>query len=261
MKTDKEVRALMTLLDDPDTDVYDTVASKILHYGRDIIPTLEHFWEVTPDEAVQGRIEDLIHRVHFQDLEAEFADWARSSRPELLRGAILIAKYQYPQLNVPHILNQFDIIRKNVWLELNNMLSPVEQVNVFNSILYSYYKLQGHELTAREPKHFFINQVLESRNGNAFSIGVLYLALCEMLDITLFAVDIPRQFIFGFLHIVPDLFQSFTASFSRVQFFVDPLNGTIYSQNDVEAYLNRLNVTNRLRCYEAIDNKTIISTI
>ena len=56
MKTDRELNALMLLLDDPDNDVYDTVASKILDYGRSAIPTLEQFWEVSPSEDLQSRI-------------------------------------------------------------------------------------------------------------------------------------------------------------------------------------------------------------
>ena len=156
MQQNKEIKALLRLIDDPDDEVYDTVAEKLMRYGKDIIPNLEELWEVTIDESVQERIEQLIHRVHFQDLQDEFLEWSNSKNPELLRGAILVAKYQFPEINIPSILTQFDQIRRNIWLELNNYLTPLEQVNVFNSILYNYYKLQGHELTEREPKYFFI---------------------------------------------------------------------------------------------------------
>src|SRR5579872_2530650 len=199
MQSNKEITALLRLIDDPDDEVYDTVASKLLHYGKEIIPNLEQLWEVTADENVQERIEQLIHRVHFNDLQQDFMEWSRSKNPELLRGAILVARFQFPDLNVPAILTQFDQIRRNIWLELNNYLTPLEQVNVFNSILYNFYKLHGHELTEREPKYFFINQVLESKQGNAYTLGVLYLSLCELLDIPIFAVDIPRQFVFAYI--------------------------------------------------------------
>jgi hypothetical protein len=92
----KEITALLRLIDDPDEDVFGTVAEKLLHYGREIIPNLEQLWEVTLDESVQERIEFLIHRVHFQDLQQELFEWSHSKNPELLRGAILVAKYQFP---------------------------------------------------------------------------------------------------------------------------------------------------------------------
>ncbi len=258
MEPNNEIRALLVLMDDPDNEVYDTVASKLLNYGREIIPTLEQLWEVTPDEAVQTRIEDLIHRVHFQDLQLEFAEWSRADQPELLKGAILVAKFQYPQLNIPAILAQFDQMRKNVWLELNNYLSPIEQVNVFNSILYSFYKLKGHELSEREPKYFFINHVLESHQGNSYTIGILYLALCEMLDIPIFAVDVPRQFIFAYIQVLPHLFNVGEPVSQNAQFYIDPVSGVVYSQKDVDAYLKKINAMDRDMYLTPILNKRII---
>jgi len=235
-----EIYALLRLIDDPDDEVFDTVAAKLVHYGREIIPRLEQLWEVTEDEAVQERIEMLIHRVHFQDLQADFLEWSSSRQPGLLKGAILVARYHYPDLNVPAILSQFDRMRRNIWLELNNYLTPLEQVNVFNSILYNYYKLQGHELTERDPQLFFINHVLDSRQGNAYTFGILYLALCELLDIPIFPVEVPRQFIFAYIDTLHPFFAPDAEGEQQVQFYVDPLNGMVYTQNDVDAYVKKI---------------------
>lgn len=258
MQANKEISALLQLIDDPDNEVFDTVAAKLLHYGKDIIPNLEQLWEVTVDEDVQERIESLIHRVHFQDLQQEFFDWSHSKNPELLRGAILVAKYQFPDLNIPSILSQFDQIRRNIWLELNNYLTPLEQVNIFNSILYNYYKLQGHELTEREPKYFFINQVLESKQGNAYSLGVLYLALCELLDIPIFAVELPRQFVFAYIDTLHHFYKQDDEGVQQVQFYIDPLNGMVYTQKDVDTYLKKINASGRENYFTPILSKRII---
>jgi hypothetical protein len=258
MQNSKEISALLQLIDDPDDEVFDTVAEKLLNYGREIIPKLEQLWEVTADENVQERIESLIHRVHYNDLQGEFLEWSKSKSPELLRGAILVAKYQFPDLNIPSILTQFDQIRRNVWLELNNYLTPLEQVNVFNSILYNYYKFQGHELTEREPKYFFINQVLESKHGNSYSLGVLYLALCELLDIPVFAVDLPRQFVFAYIDTLHHFYKQDDASEQHIQFFVDPINGMVYTQRDVDTYLRKINASDRESYFAPLTSKRVI---
>lgn len=254
----KDINALLRLIDDPDNEVYDTVASTLLNYGREIIPSLEQLWAVTEDEGVQERIELLIHRVHFNDLQHDLLEWSNAKHPELLRGAILVAKFQFPDLNVPAILSQFDHIRRNVWLELNNYLTPVEQVNVFNSILYSFYKLQGHELTERDPKYFFINQVLENRQGNSYTIGVIYLALAEILDIPIFAVDVPRQFIFAYIDTMYNLFDPAYTGSSQVQFYVDPISGMIYTQQDVDNYLHKIKAENMGSIRSPMQNRQII---
>ena len=258
MQQNKEISALLTLIDDPDDEVFDTVAEKLLNYGKEIIPNLEHLWEVTEDQSIQERIETLIHRVHFQDLQHDFLEWSRSRHPELLRGAILVARYQFPDLNVPAILSQFDQVRRNVWLELNNYLTALEQVNVFNSILYNYYKLQGHELTEREPKHFFINQVLESKQGNAYSIGVLYLALCELLDIPIFAIDLPRQFVLAYVDTLHHFYSPDDEGVQQIQFYVDPINGMVYTQKDVDTYLLKINAHDRDQYFTPLLSKRVI---
>ncbi len=258
MRSDKEISALLRLIDDPDNEVYDTVASKLLNYGKEIIPNLEQLWELTADEEVQERIELLIHRVHFEDLQEDFVTWSNATNPEILRGAILLARFQFPDLNVPAILTQFDQLRRNIWLELNNYLTPIEQVNVFNSILYNFFKLQGHELTEREPKYFFINQVLDSKQGNSYTIGILYLALCEMLDIPIFAVDVPRQFIFAFIDVIHNIFSPEDEAIQQIQFFIDPLSGMMYTQKDVDSYLKKINATERETYFAPLLNKRIM---
>ncbi|MBA3829769.1 MAG: hypothetical protein H0X33_12585 [Taibaiella sp.] len=258
MQQNKKITALLGLIDDPDDEVYDTVAMQLLHYGKEIIPNLEKLWEVTADEIVQERIEQLIHRVHFQDLQHDLLEWTRSEHPEILRGAIIIARYQFPDLNVAAILTQFDQIKRNIWLELNNYLTPLEQVNVYNSILYNYYKLQGHELTERDPKYFFINQVLESKQGNAYSLGIIFLALCELLDTPIFALDIPRQFVFAFIDTIHPYFASETSTIQQIQFYIDPLNGTIYTQKDVDTYLRKINAHERESYFTPLLAKRII---
>ncbi|MCF8449434.1 MAG: transglutaminase-like domain-containing protein [Taibaiella sp.] len=258
MLPDKEINVLLQLIDDPDVEVYDTVAARLIGFGKEIIPRLESIWGATPDQVVQERLEILIHRVYFNDLQQELMEWNRSKHPELLRGAILIAKYRFPDLNVPALLTQFDRIRKNIWLELNNYLTPLEQVNVLNSILYNYYKLQGHELTERNPAHFFINQVLDSKQGNSYSIGIIYLAVCEMLDIPVFAVDVPRQFIFAYIDTLHSFFSHDPDGVQQIQFYIDPISGMAYTQNDLEVYLRKINATDRGSNFKPLSTRRII---
>jgi hypothetical protein len=259
MWQDKEVFALLQLIDDPDGEVYETVASRLLDYGKVIIPNLEQLWEVTEDEAVQSRIERLIHRVQFHDLEKDFIDWTEQRHPSLLIGAILVARFQYPDLHPASILTQVDAIRRNIWLELNNYLTPLEQINVFNSILYSYYRLQGHELSSRDPNHFFINLALESKQGNGYTIGVIYLALCEMLDIPIFAVDIPRQLVFAYIDAWhPFLHPERDQDAGQITFFVDPINGSVYTRKDIEAYLHKIGARDKDQYFVPLDSKRVI---
>ena len=258
MSATGEINALLELLDDPDEEVFFVVVNKLKEHGSAVLPRLESFWETTPDEELQRRIEILIHQLHFNDLRRDFIEWASQESPELLRGAILVARYYYPGLREPEILAQFDQFRRSVWLELNNYMSPLEQVHVFNTVLYQHYHLQGHELGEHNCKHFYINDLFESKQGNGFTIGVVYLSICELLDIPIFAVDIPRQFIFAYIDTVHQFAYPDKEGETQVQFYLDPATGILYSGKDVMAYLQKIGVTDMLCCYIPISSKRVI---
>ena len=165
MQENREISALFTLIDDPDEEVFSTVSERIVHYGCSIIPNLENLWENSTSDDVQDRIEMLIHRLHFSDLVNDLTEWRDSAYHDLLLGSLLISKFQYPELHTTPVLQEIEKIRRNVWLELNSYLTPLEQANVISSILYNYYNLKGTEVSYINPDHFLINKVLQSKKG------------------------------------------------------------------------------------------------
>ena len=124
MSQDKEISALFRLIDDPDEYVYGTVSEKILSFGKDIIPQLEQLWEKIEDEQTQERIEMLIHRVHFRDLTQEFIKW-KDEDGSLINGALIVARYNYPEMQAISLLQEIEKIRRNTWLELNSYLTSI----------------------------------------------------------------------------------------------------------------------------------------
>ncbi|HNP49964.1 MAG TPA: hypothetical protein PKL85_14060, partial [Bacteroidia bacterium] len=73
-----EVDALIRLLDDSDTEIYQHIEDKLIHYGKDVIPILESAWSSSMDAIMQQRIEAIIHKIQFEDLQHELRVWAHS---------------------------------------------------------------------------------------------------------------------------------------------------------------------------------------
>ncbi len=225
MLENKEISALFHLIDDPDEEVFSTVTERIISHGRAIIPNLEYLWENSADESVQERIEMIIHKLHFRDLVEEFTGWKNGSC-ELLQGALLVSKYAYPEMNPTATLQEIEKIRRNIWLELNSYLTPLEQVNVISGILFSYYKLKGNEVSYDLYDDFVITKVIENKRGNAITNGILYLMLCEMLDIPVKAINIPKQFILGYFDMDYDFPNPSRQKSEKINFYIDPLKRT-----------------------------------
>lgn len=257
MVENKEISALLHLIDDPDDEVFYTVSSKIISFGKDIIPNLENLWENTNQEEVQERIETIIHKLHFRDLTNDFISW-KNGHCELLQGALLVARYYYPEMLEKQALQEIEKLRRNIWLELNNYLTPLEQINVMTSILYNYYKQKGVEISYNQPEDFLISKTLETKKGNAISNGILYLVLCEKLDIPVKATNIPRQFILGYFDPQYEFLNPAGNNAEKINFFIDPLNGNIYSHKDVENYFKRISVTPASAYFRQLTNKRII---
>jgi len=260
MQETKEIKALFHLIDDPDQEVFDSVTNRIVSYGRGIIPNLENLWENTISGEVQERIELLIHKLHYHDLTEDFLRWKSSSYQDLLTAALLVAKFQYPDLITTPILQEVEKLRRNIWLELNSYLTPLEQVNVLTSILYSYYGLKGTEVAYQQPDEFLINKLIETKRGNSIANGILYLLLGELLDIPVKAINIPRQFVLAYIKPTYDENPEKLSPQQRIEFFIDPMSGQVFSHKDVDSYFKRVSVPPVASYFKPLSHNRIIQT-
>ncbi len=260
MESNKEISALFHLIDDPDEEVFDVISRKIVDYGKPIIPNLEHLWETTPDEQTQERIELLIHRLHYGDLMEDLRQWAISGHHDLLVGSLLVCKFLYPELATTPVLQEVEKVRRNIWLELNNYLTPLEQVNVIANILYNYYGLKGGDTNYAEPNEFLLHKTLETKRGNQFGNGLLYLLLCELLDIPVRHVSVPGQFVIAYFkpgysaENLPDPRE-------KIEFFIDPSSGHVFTHRELDVYFKRIAVHPVPSYFRPRSNKQVIQLL
>lgn len=260
MEKNRELQALLQLIDDPDPEVYSTVEDRLLSYGSPVIPNLEDLWEQTISESVQERIEMIIHHIHYRDLTNEFINW-KNGECELLYGALLVAKYQYPEIQTVAALQEIERIRRNIWLEMNSYMTSLEQVKIVESILYNYYKIRGGEIAYDQPNEFMLHKVIESKKGNAITTGILYLLMAELLDLPVRAINLPRQFVLGWFSQQSLYDKDFTNPSENIKFYIDPNSGVAFSHKDVELYLKRISVPLNPAYFKPMDNKRIIQLL
>ncbi|MGZ3951475.1 MAG: transglutaminase family protein [Flavisolibacter sp.] len=257
MEETREISALFKLIDDPDEEVFGAVSTKIVDFGKTIIPNLEHLWETTPNEHIQERIEIIIHRLHYKDLTEDFTQWSLAGHHDLLVGALLVSKFQYPELATSATLLEVEKIRRNIWLELNQYLTPLEQIRIVTGILFSYYNLKGSEVAYTDVNEFLIHKLLESKRGNQLSNGVLYLIICDLLDIPVKAIGIPKQFVLAYFK--PGYSNEATEDYrDKIEFFIDPSNGMVFTHKDIDSYFKRISVTSVPSYYKPLSNKKVI---
>ena len=82
---DKEIRALISLLDDDDASVVSHVEKKILSLGNQVIPLLESEWECNFNPIIQKKIEEIIHSLQFENLKTQLISWKENGGEDLLK--------------------------------------------------------------------------------------------------------------------------------------------------------------------------------
>ena len=95
----KELDALMNLLEDPDNQVFDTVSDRLIELGEEVVISLERRWETTLKPELQEKIENVIKQIQFNVLQRGMDSWKTTGGTDLLYGAYLVARFQYPDLS------------------------------------------------------------------------------------------------------------------------------------------------------------------
>lgn len=257
MKNSTEISALVKLLDDPDQEVFHHVEQRLLEHGAAAISFLEGAWIDSMDSLLQGRIEDLVHRIQFISVKEDLSLWYQSGAFDLLHGALVINRYQYPDLNEQKIINQIDDIKREIWLGLQTEMSSIEKIKLFNHVFYNYFGFSGNTKNHHDPQNSYINQVLESKRGNQISLAIIYSTIAQKLDIPVYGINLPQHFILGYIDEGKQVEQEFS-----VLFYINAFNkGAIFGKHDVDHFLRQLNLDPQPGYYAPCSNVEIIRRV
>src|ERR1043165_1864407 len=258
MSIDREISALIQLLDDTDQEVLRHVHEKLMSYGPDVIPKLEEAWTTDLNPTTHERLEEIIHQIQFDSLVKEWKLWLSKETPDLLTGAFLLSKYYYPDASFDEVQKRLQKMRQSIWLELNYNQTPLEQVQIFNQVFYNYHNFKGQQAST-DYQDFCINHVLENRKGNSMSVGIIYQVLANDLNLPVYGVNLIRHYILAFCkHTIFD-FNTEDNLEREVMFYINPINkGSIFSRNEIKDYLEKMKVDPYNEYFVPTDNLSIL---
>lgn len=255
------IKALITLLDDPDQEVFGPVAEKLLDQGEKVIPLLEQAWEHSLNLLVQDRIENLIADIQKQATEKGIYAWANSLNPRLIDGALWVSRLAYPELDEEHVKQLIEKIKKDVWLELNQNLTALEKVKVLNYILFDVHGFANHSSNVFSLPSSFVHQVLETKRGNPYSLAVIYAGIAQMLDLPIYGVNLPRNFLLAYKDPVFSTIED-APNRSKVLFYINPYNkGAVISYKEIDYYLEQQNMEKKEEYYLPCSNKQTVTRL
>lgn len=243
-----EVNALITLIEDPDENIYRQVKSELIGYGERIIPQLEQYWELSDfGPLFHERIEELISSIQYDSVYTRLKHWKESGAEDLLEGALIINRYQYPGYDEEELRDKVSRIRQEIWLELNDNLTAMEAVNVMNHMLFKVHGFQGNRDNYHQPQNSYLADLISSKKGNPLSLGILYAHLAKSLDLPIYGVNLPSHFILCYLDDTVKLLMElkgeelqYNPLDAPVLFYINPFNeGSILHLEEVEQFLHK----------------------
>ncbi|MEN5087383.1 transglutaminase-like domain-containing protein [Sphingobacterium sp. PCS056] len=251
---EKELQALVHLLDDPDQLIAEEIENKLLSLGPDIIPSLEEYWESAFDPYIQERLEKIIHAIQFDQTKSELLVWKMSNSFNLLEGLLIINSYQYPSYNNNLIRITIEELKREIWMELRYEMTPYEKVSLINYILFEKFGLSGNTNDYHNPQNSFIGRVLESKKGNPLTLSCIYSIIAQKLDIPIFGINLPKHFILSYL--------AENQTEDHLLFYINAFNkGQVMQKADVISFLKQLNLPLSKEFMMPCDNVMILKRV
>lgn len=257
-----ELNALLSLLDDKDPEVYEHVFQKLSSYGRDIIPDLENAWADTFNENMHERLEELIHRIQYEELYSDFERYCKEGVFDLVEGASLLCRFAYPDTELEQIQKTISTIKREIWIELNESLTPLEKINVLNQMFFQNMRFDITSAANIHDSDFFINKLFETHNAHPVLLGLLYIVLARKLDLPIYGLNLPNHFALVLCRSNVDITKSAQELKQEVIFYINIQQfGSIFTKNEIEEYIQKSELQNKPEFFAPCKDKQIIKLL
>jgi regulator of sirC expression with transglutaminase-like and TPR domain len=252
------ISALIKMLDDPDDRVFSVITDKLFSYGTEAIIPLEKALENSFDEQLLERLEMVLGKIYQARLFAELSEWLQSDSDDLLKGFIIVSRTRFRDLDEVEMASLIAQIRTDVWIELHDDLTALENVKVINHIFFKVHNFVGNRDDVTAPDNAYINTLLHGKKGSPLTLGMLYMIIARKLGLPVFGVNLPQHFILAYLRDV-DIQEP---SEGDVLFYINPFNnGAVFTRREIDQFIGQMKIKPDKSFYQPCSNREIIKRL
>lgn len=194
--SESEKKALLTLLADEDPRVYQTIRAKIISYGVPATHWLRRA-SLSSDAVQRRRAIEIIQSLSREEADNDFLGFCLNQSEELdvEEGCLLLAKTQYPEINMDAYQALFDCYAADLKEQVIASPSVENTIASLNHFLFEELGYRGNEEKYYDPDNSFINRVVDRRTGNPVSLCAIYLFLARRLRLPVTGIGMPGHFL------------------------------------------------------------------
>ena len=128
-----------------------------------------------------------------EDLTALFAK--QDFAADLTRAALLVARLEYPTLDIEACLHKLQALAEAVAPTLEADRSPTAVIQTLNGFLFDQEGFAANTEDYYDPRNSLLNDVIERRKGIPLTLSIVYLDLARRLNLPFFGVGLPGHFV------------------------------------------------------------------
>ena len=255
----KELKALIQLLDEPDEKVFAAIREKIMSYGIEAIPLLEEGSFSVNQMNTRIRVESLISQIRSRDTFVKLKEWADHRSFDLLDAYCLISGLYQEDESATANRKSVEKLYRDVWLEMNDELTALEKIRLVNHVFFDVYGFSGYQSDHASLPAYLLGSLLRMQSGNPLSMSALYLIVSQKLGLPIFGVNLPHHFILAYMDDTRLIKPAGDYTQEEVLFYINPFNkGAIFRKSEIELFVKQLNIKERESFYLPCDNVTVI---
>jgi regulator of sirC expression with transglutaminase-like and TPR domain len=114
---------------------------------------------------------------------------------DLFYGALLIARTEYPELDLRHYQQSLAQLAERVRMRMGGFSDARSVIAAINHVLFQEERLRGNADDYYDPRNSFLNDVLERKLGIPITLSVLYMEIARRVGLRLLGVGMPGHFL------------------------------------------------------------------
>ncbi len=263
-----KIKALISLLDDPDQQVWEAAMNELSNADYTQTQDLLHLLHKDIESVEQQeRLQSIIERIRYQHIGKLINQWKEKGGKNLLEVMTYICQLRYPEVTESELNEKLEALRLDAWLEFHYDLTSFEKVKILNYILFQLHGFRGDEENFLHHDNSFLNKVLDNKKGNPISLSIVYMLVAQRLNVPIYGVNLPRHFIMayvedeetGTIEKFNDQQEITETAFGEIKFYINAYNGGgVFNHSQLKGILKEMQLDEKPEYMLPCSNSVIV---
>lgn len=249
MTSKTEIESLLFLMDDPDPFVQQSVESRLQELGEKAVPLLDEYRSELNGEDAKNRVNDVIHKLTFETLEADFIDLLEhgiKTRKTLEKAIFTLSRFGNPTLRVSEYQKKLDHFAQMIEPQIKYKLDEKRKMKRMLKFIFEDLNFRGDAENYHSPQNCFLSQVVDRRKGLPISLSLVVMFIARRLEMPFFGINMPIHFMLNYVG-------------DKEELLIDPYdNGAIVTYDQCYFFLKKNNIEPRPEHFQIATNLDIV---